>query len=376
MSKKEPLRATPDATSKTTADRQSKKSAITVILCSYNGGTRIANSLQALVSQTELAQMQIIIVDDGSTDNTAQITQSYVDSFPKQIQLISLAKNSGISAARNAGVAKAEAPLIAFIDDDCLPDPKWIKKLLVRWTNLEQSIVGLGGPVRAADVNTFNRRFLNLTTPLRPVERNAPTALFARLTTYLLPTKNNLPTLRPVDSFVGANMSFRTSAVKAVGGFNNAIRFGGDEQYLCAKLRETFGDRSLLLDQDNKMSHQFHRSFKDTLRRAAAYGQANGRNWSNRTAKASLLPGPLITAALSATCLVVVNHIAGLDKALLLTALTALASTYLLGIRYLKAAPTIADKLSFPLAHALTELADNYGFLKGALMTATESDPK
>ena len=353
---------------------ESGKAAITVILCSYNGGARIANSLQALISQSELSQMRIIVIDDGSTDNTAQIVQSYVDSFPKQMQLISLTKNSGISAARNAGVAKATTPLIAFTDDDCLPDSKWIKKLLSRWTAAPSSTVGLGGPVRAADTNTFNRRFLDLDTPLHPVEHRAPTTLLARLAAYLRPAKANLPALRPVDSFVGANMSFRASAVKQVGGFDDAIRFGGDEQYLCAKLREVFGESSLVLDEDIKMSHQFHRSFKDTLRRAAAYGQGNGRNWSNRSAKASFLPGPLITSLLSLLCLVVVNHIAGFNKALLATLATALLSTYLLGARYLKSAPTILDKLTFPLAHALTEIADNYGFIKGSLLTPVESE--
>ena len=102
---------------------------ISVIIPAYNNGKFICRSIDSVLAQTCPAD-EIIIVDDGSTDNTAEVVQSY-GSKVKFIQQ----DNAGASAARNTGIEAAQGEWIALLDadDEWLPDKLKIQtKLLQR----------------------------------------------------------------------------------------------------------------------------------------------------------------------------------------------------------------------------------------------------
>lgn len=88
--------------------------AISVVIPLYNGGRFIEEALRSVFSQTRKAD-EVIVVDDGSTDDGPSIVQRLAKEFP--IHLVSQA-NAGQSAARNAGVELAKGDLIAFLDQD------------------------------------------------------------------------------------------------------------------------------------------------------------------------------------------------------------------------------------------------------------------
>lgn len=84
-----------------------------VVIAAFNACSTIRAALQSCLSQT-LPAFEIIVVDDASTDNTAQI----VKDFSPLVELISFAENKGVSAARNAGWEAASGDYIAFLDSD------------------------------------------------------------------------------------------------------------------------------------------------------------------------------------------------------------------------------------------------------------------
>ena len=87
---------------------------LSVIIPLYNKEHTVLNTLQTVVNQT-FNDFEIIIVDDGSTDNGVEtIRQNFIDSRIRIIQQ----KNQGVSAARNRGVREAKYDYIAFIDAD------------------------------------------------------------------------------------------------------------------------------------------------------------------------------------------------------------------------------------------------------------------
>lgn len=89
---------------------------VSVILTTYNGESRgfISEAIDSVLKQT-MNDFELIIVDDGSTDRTADIYQKFTtDSRVKIVKQ----RNKGLAAARNAGIAESRSDLICFLDDD------------------------------------------------------------------------------------------------------------------------------------------------------------------------------------------------------------------------------------------------------------------
>jgi len=90
------------------------KPAVSVILPVHNRADVLGRAIQSVLDQ-HLNDFELIVVDDGSTDGSLAVAQSFAD---PRIRIIELGENRGGSAARNAGIRAASAPLIAFLDSD------------------------------------------------------------------------------------------------------------------------------------------------------------------------------------------------------------------------------------------------------------------
>jgi teichuronic acid biosynthesis glycosyltransferase TuaG len=91
---------------------------VSVIMPAYNAGTTIAESIQSVLNQT-FRNWELIIVDDGSTDNTGGIVNNFINADTRLV-LLSLGKNRGLANARNEGCKMARGDYIAFLDSDDL----------------------------------------------------------------------------------------------------------------------------------------------------------------------------------------------------------------------------------------------------------------
>lgn len=87
---------------------------VSVVIPTYNRGYMLADAIESVLTQ-DFTDYELIVVDDGSTDNTPSVLDHYLDRF-KVIQQ----SNQGVSAARNRGVAASKGDLIAFLDSDDL----------------------------------------------------------------------------------------------------------------------------------------------------------------------------------------------------------------------------------------------------------------
>ncbi|MDR1657446.1 MAG: glycosyltransferase [Deltaproteobacteria bacterium] len=88
---------------------------VSVIIPTYNRIGPLRRAIDSVLTQKE-ADFELIVVDDGSTDQTTDVLSSLVQSG--LIKLIALGKNCGVSAARNAGIKAAQGELVAFLDSD------------------------------------------------------------------------------------------------------------------------------------------------------------------------------------------------------------------------------------------------------------------
>lgn len=116
------------------------KSVISVIIPTFNGSSRIGYCLDALIQHTAGRSVEILVVNDGSTDDTAVVVQGY-----SGVRLITQA-NAGPAAARNRGALSTCGTILLFTDDDCVPTPNWLDAMLEPFENPE--VVGAKGVYR------------------------------------------------------------------------------------------------------------------------------------------------------------------------------------------------------------------------------------
>jgi glycosyltransferase involved in cell wall biosynthesis len=329
---------------------------MTVVVCTYNRAEVLPTCLRGLTNQTIRSDIQVIVVDDGSS----QDVQSVVADF--DVEFIALGTNHGLSFARNAGIARSRSPIIAFTDDDVIVPPDWCERLLRAWREAPNETRAIGGEVTVADVTSLNQRYLSRHNPLSPIDvAVAPDASFwQRLRAYVGSDSVRLQPIRHVHSLVGANMSFARQALVDVGEFDPSIRFGGDEEHVCKNVRKRFGDESILCYSSIVVAHAFNPRLRDTLRRAFRYGIASGRTWSRDGGVPSVRP----TGGLFIVSLIVAGpfSIAG-------AVLLALVIPFLMWRRWVSSAwrERNPEALLYPLIALAQELCSNVGFLVGWL---------
>ena len=115
-------------------------SSASIVIPTFNGAARIGYCLDALMTQIAGRNVEILVVNDGSTDNTASVVGRY-----PAVRLITQA-NAGPAAARNRGAAEAQGTILLFTDDDCVPMSDWLEVMLAPFK--DPSIVGVKGVYR------------------------------------------------------------------------------------------------------------------------------------------------------------------------------------------------------------------------------------
>ncbi|MGF1520524.1 MAG: hormogonium polysaccharide biosynthesis glycosyltransferase HpsE [Nodosilinea sp.] len=102
---------------------------LSVVICTYNGEHRLPKVLDCLLAQlgTEHLAWEVIVVDNNSTDGTAQVVEAYRQHWPQGIPLrYAFEQRQGVGYARQYAVTLARSPLIGFLDDDNHPALGWV----------------------------------------------------------------------------------------------------------------------------------------------------------------------------------------------------------------------------------------------------------
>lgn len=113
---------------------------VSIIIPTFNGAPRIGSCLEALLKQAAGRDIEILVVNDGSTDNTADFVARY-----SGVRLITQS-NAGPAAARNRGALEARGTIILFTDDDCVPMPEWLSAMTDPFK--DSNVVGAKGVYR------------------------------------------------------------------------------------------------------------------------------------------------------------------------------------------------------------------------------------
>ena len=137
---------------------QDVKPFVSVVIATYNRSAILSRCLDALFDQSyPKDQYEIIVINDGSKDNTEDVLREYEKKAPCRFTWITQ-ENHGRSYTRNAGIAQSKGDLICFADDDCVAEKDWIKNLIAGFIN--DTIGAVGGRIVSYQTNTPIQQFI------------------------------------------------------------------------------------------------------------------------------------------------------------------------------------------------------------------------
>jgi glucosyl-dolichyl phosphate glucuronosyltransferase len=203
---------------------------ISVIVATHNRADLLGIALESLARQTVSGtEFEVIVVDNASSDHTAAVVQNMTAEIPR-LEYV-LEARLGLSWARNAGLAGAKAPYVAYLDDDARAEPGWVEALLAAFARTTPAPLCVGGPV-----------YLNW----GGLPKNVPPRYWSLLT-YLNYGAEDRP-LAEAEYLVGANMAFDRQALLAAGGFSTQLGrqgaklLSGEEAQAVSRIRQSGGE--------------------------------------------------------------------------------------------------------------------------------------
>jgi GT2 family glycosyltransferase len=162
--------------------------------------------LHSLTLQTvKPGQFEIIVVDDGSVDETPEVCRQLRQDLPR-IKYVSNGVNLGISCSRNKGIKSAEGEFILFTDDDCIANSDWVERMRAA---LERE------PIVAGAVASPASNYIGLCHNIAEFHP-------------FIPGRKQ----RSTDFIAGANMGLRRSVLDELDGFDEEIRIAEDMAFI------------------------------------------------------------------------------------------------------------------------------------------------
>jgi GT2 family glycosyltransferase len=189
---------------------------VAVVVPTHNRATRLWRLVAALEAQ-EVAPAQVVVVDDGSVDETPAVLADLADTTTLPLTTIRLERSRGPAVARNVGWRQTDAPLVAFTDDDCTPAPGWIAALEA----------AMGAAPRAG--------VLQGATVPPPGAAEGRWAALRRVD-------------GPTPFFEACNLAVRRAALEAAGGFDEELVMHGEDTALGWSIVEQGWQRGFAAD--------------------------------------------------------------------------------------------------------------------------------
>lgn len=174
---------------------------ISLIICTRNRAPALARCLAAVAAIRHAGDWELVVVDNGSTDDTAAVLDAFASAAPFPVTCVAESA-AGLSRARNAGVAAAAGELLMFTDDDCYVEPNILDAVA---TAFADSTVGFAsGRVRLYDPEDL------------PVTINEST----------VPLRFDAGAFLPAGEVKGANLAFRRTVLDQIGTFDTRLGSG------------------------------------------------------------------------------------------------------------------------------------------------------
>ena len=189
---------------------------LSLVICTRNRAAQLAETLKKVSAIRSQLKWELIVADNGSTDETSAVVQEFAATCDHPVQLI-VKPGRGVSCAKNAGWQSAKAAIVVCIDDDCYPEPDYFDSIFDPFSK-DPKLGFVGGRILLHDPTD---RRITIQESLEPL--SLPAGSF----------------IRP-GVIQGANVAYRRAALVEVGGFDPwfgaGALYSGDETELMARI--------------------------------------------------------------------------------------------------------------------------------------------
>ncbi len=237
--------------------------AATVAICTRDRPEDLRRCLEAIVHLPDDGQEVLVVDNCPSSDATRRLVQSY-----ERVRYVR-ENRPGLDIARNRALQEAHHGIVAFIDDDAVPDPGWLRALLRNfWDPLVLCVTGLTMPLELeTEAQEWFERYSSF-------NRGFKRTVFER---------GNINPLAPGRVGAGANMALRRSVIERAGSFDEALdagtptRSGGDTDMFLQILSAGY---RIVYDPAALNWHRHRRTWKELRQAIYGYGMGVYALWS------------------------------------------------------------------------------------------------
>lgn len=199
----------------------------------------------------EYPDFEVCVVAGPTPDGTREFLATLGDSIK-----LEFCEHRNLSKSRNIGIAMADGDIVVFIDDDSVPEAEWLNDLAKSYG--DEAVGGVGGFVYDNTGVRFQARYVTVNRLGYPNDSSAPSPHL------------NFPFATDIPHLLGTNCSFRLSALKEIGGFDEEYEYFLDETDVCCRIVDA-GYR-IIQRHDAFVHHKFAPSHMRDERRIV-------RNW-------------------------------------------------------------------------------------------------
>ncbi|NRT90799.1 glycosyltransferase [Clostridium beijerinckii] len=188
---------------------------VSIVICTYNRAAFLNRTLKSL-SKLAYEDFEVIVINGPSTDYTIDILEKYKNS-------IKIANNdkANLSISRNMGIALSSADIVAFIDDDAIPDKYWLNDIVSLYT--DETVGGVGGKVYGPGDNHFQFE-------------NGYVDIWGYADGRNYGPDYNDPNGNKFNMMLGTNATFLRKALIEIGGFDEYYDYYHDESDTCVRI--------------------------------------------------------------------------------------------------------------------------------------------
>lgn len=211
---------------------------VSIVICTYNRADFLKRTLKSL-KRLKYDNFEVVIVNGPSTDNTKTV----IERFGGNVKYLENPERN-LSISRNIGIEASAGDIIAFIDDDAIPDPDWLNDIVSLYT--DDSIGGVGGVVYGpGDTHTqFDGGYVDF---------------WGDADVHVKDSNHNDPAGTKYNMMLGTNCTMSKKALEAVGGFDEYYEYYHDESDLC--LRVVRAGFKILNHPRAIIHHEFAKSY-------------------------------------------------------------------------------------------------------------------